>query len=221
LPLKNIFGNPPLGAVIFASDAAGAALEWENGVSKNKTVPGDRGVASVEHSGGLVRWVGTLKWPDHLLRGQKSRSGAYFGSKSATLEVVGLLLPFLTRPHSLRGRHVVLQVDNIAAVYVWRKKYTVRDPETSLLIRCLHVLEACLECKIYVEHLRRLSNHVATVVDSLSREETTSPKLLDELANIPWDRPKGHLLPWLENPVLDWDLPLKLVEDVRNLLDDD
>ena len=58
------------------------------------------------------------------------------------------------------------------------------------------------------------------MVDSLSREETTSPKLLDELANIPWDQPKGHLLPWLENPVLDWDLPLKLVEDVRNLLDD-
>jgi hypothetical protein len=105
-------------------------------------------------------------------------------------------------------------------VYTWQKKYTVLDPKTSLLIRSLHVLEAFLECKVYVEHLRRLSNHVATVVDGLSRNATTTPELLSELAGTPWVKPKGHLLTWLENPLLDWDLPLKLVEDVKTLIEE-
>ncbi len=80
-------------------------------------------------------------------------------------------------------------------------------------------MEAFLESKIYEEHLRRLSNHVATVVDSLSRNATTTPELLSELAGVPWVEPKGRLLTWLENPLLDWDLPLKLVEDVKTLIE--
>jgi hypothetical protein len=148
LPLKEIFGNPPLGKVCFASDAAGAALAWIDGISKNITVEGERGVASVEHKGEKIMAVSMLKWPKGLLVGKQSRSGAYFGSKSATLEMVGLFLPFLTQPQNLTGKHVVLQVDNSAVVYAWQKKHTVQDPETSLLVRSLHVLEAFLECKI-------------------------------------------------------------------------
>ncbi len=95
---------------------------------------------------------------------------------------------------------------------------TTKDPETSLLIRVLHVLEAFLECKIYVEHLRRVSNHVARVVDGLSRESSITPELRKELAQVPWITPKGHIVTWLENPLVDWDLPLKIMEDVKALL---
>ncbi len=222
LPLREIFGNPPLGKVCFASDAAGAALAWIDGISKNITVEGERGVASVEHKGEKIMAVSTLKWPKGLLVGMKSRSGAYFGSKSATLEMVGPFLPFLTQPQNLAGKHVVLQVDNTAVIYAWqKKKYTVQDPETSLLVRALHVLEAFLECKIYVAHLKRLSNHVANVVDSMSRTSTTTPELLNELAQTPWITPRGALMAWLQNPVLDWDLPLKIVDDVKTLLKQD
>ncbi len=43
------------------------------------------------------------------------------------------------------------------------------DPETSLLIRCLHVIEAFLEYKIYVRHLRRMSNRWLFSANSLQR----------------------------------------------------
>jgi hypothetical protein len=70
------------------------------------------------------------------------------GSKSATLEAVGLLLPFLGFPADLARRHVLLEVDNLSVVYAWEKRYSKTDPETSLLIWCLHVLEGYLCCKI-------------------------------------------------------------------------
>jgi hypothetical protein len=183
-----------LETVNFVSDAAGVALEWERGISKNVTVDGDRGVASVGHRGGKILSVCVVKWPPRLLRSQKSSLGAFFGSKSATLETVGLLLPFLTQPKLLQERHVRLEVDNMAVVFAWKKKYTVRDPETSLLIRVLHVIESFLSCKIYVSHLRRMSNRIAVIADSLSRKATTTPELLAELSQTPHHQVGGGLL---------------------------
>jgi hypothetical protein len=113
---------------------------------------------------------------------------------------------------------VVLQVDNTAVVRAWSKKYTVSDPETSLLMRTLNILEALLECKIYVIHLRRISNRIATLADALSRTSTTTAEVLNELRDLPWDSPKGAAVRWLENPLLDWDLPVKIMDDVKTLL---
>jgi len=164
IPLGDIFGEPPLNVVQFTSDAAGAAFEWKDGKSRNITEAGDRGVASIRHYDGRPTSVAILRWPEGLLTKAKNRKGVFFGSKSGTLEMVGLLLPFLTQPGILRGQHVVLEVDNLEVVYGWQKKYCREDAETSLLLRCLHVIESFIECKIYVTHVKRCSTHVANLV---------------------------------------------------------
>jgi hypothetical protein len=46
-----------------------------------------------------------------------------------------------------------------------KKRYTIEDPETSLLIGMLHVLEAFLECKIYVTYLRHMFNPMTELAD--------------------------------------------------------
>ncbi len=211
LPLRETFENPPIDVITFVSDAAGASLEWKAGICKNTSIAGDRGVAAIGYKGDQVNWIGTITWPTHLLIGQKSREGKYFGTKSTTLETVGLLLPFLARPKEMMGHHILLQVDNTAVVHAWRKKYLSSDPETSLLIRCLHVIEAFLECKIYVRHLRRMSNPIASLADALSRKATTTQTVLAQLRDVQWDHPRGPLLDWLNEPLLDWELPRKIV----------
>jgi hypothetical protein len=123
LPLGEPMESPPLFPFTFVSDAAGAALEWVGNVCKNHSVPNDRGVASVGFEGKWVYTVGIVRCPFPLLTRDKSRGGIYMGVKSGTLEMVGLLLPFLTVPQLLRGRHVVLGVDNTSVVYAWPKRY--------------------------------------------------------------------------------------------------
>ncbi len=182
----------------FVSDAAGASLEWIGGISKNVTVTGDPGVAAVGHEGDRINWIGEIRWPKHLLIGQKSCEGKYFGSKNATLETVGLLLPFVARPKELSDCHILLQVDNSAVVYAWKKKYSPNDPETSLFIRCLHIVEAFLECKIYVKHLKRMSTWTASTADTLSRCSTTTRSILESLDGIPWGNPNGPLITSLD-----------------------
>ena len=132
---------------------------------------------------------------------------------------MGLLLPFLSNPRDLTGLHIVLEVDNLEVVHGWSKRYCKEDGETSLLLRCLHVLEAKLKCKIYVTHVKRCSTYIAELADRLSREATTRPEDRKAMAGIEREVKSPHLRTWLEWPVMNWNLPLKLCEDVQNLLE--
>ena len=146
----------------------------------------------------------------------KDINGTPMGFKSTMLETVGLLIPFLTRPDLVQGRHVLLQVDNLAVVFAWDKKYCRNDAETSLLIRVLHTVEALLQCKIYCEHLPRNSNSAAVLADHLTRETTTKKPELAAIKHIEWNPLKGALAKWLENPVLNWNLPQDICTELRS-----
>jgi hypothetical protein len=63
-----------------------------------------------------------------------------------------------------------------------------------------------------------MSNSVAVAADSLSRKSMTPQDLLTDgkIKVIP--PPRGALIQWLSDPFLDWDLPLKLVEDIKRKL---
>jgi hypothetical protein len=217
-PIRDIFGAPPLFPLTILSDAAGAALEWVGGKSINKTIKNDRGVASVCHCNNVPQKTALLSWPPHLLNGAKNRNGAYFGTKSGTLEAIGLILPFISYPKYLIGKHIVLQVDNTSLIYGWEKRYCKNDPETSLLLRVLHVIEIYLSCKIYVTHVKRCSNTMAELADALSRKSTTTRETLALLENSEMFFPSGSLYAWLCHPVLDWTLPEKIIDDIKNLL---
>ena len=218
LPLGENRENPPMGVVVYTSDAAGASLVWENGQSINTSVEGERGVASVRFKNNRLYRAIVLKWPGKLITGWKSRKGKHFGTKSSTLEAVGLLLPFCTEPWVMTNRHVVLEVDNIAVVYGWERKHNKNDPETSVLLRCLHVLEAKLSCRIHVRYVRRCSTKAAETADKLTRDETTDKDLQKELSRVGRQVPAGALMRWLEEPLVDWVLPEKICKDVDKLL---
>ena len=118
----------------------------------------------------------------------------------------------------MRNKYVILYVDNISLIYAWEKKYCKNDEETSILIRCLHVLEAFLETKIFVEHVKRMSNDMAVLADHLSRESSTTGTDLARISDLPWLSPGGALLSWISDPSLDWNLPVKIVNDVGKML---
>jgi hypothetical protein len=206
LPIPEPWCGPPVTAKTFVSDAAGSG---SGSAGSARIMPGDRGVASIGFDKKIF-FCGGTKWPLSLLTRAKDEKGVLMGSKSTMLEGVGLLIPFLTVPWSVKNTYVRLFVDNINLIYGWEKRYVKNDQHASLLIRCLHVLEAQLECRIYVEHVRRMSTDMATLADHLSRSETTTEKDLVAIRHVPWNTLEGPLVEWLADPVLDWQLPNKL-----------
>ena len=130
LPIPDPPCGPPVTALTFISDAAGAALARADGICVNSSKEGDRGVASIGHECGRIFFAGGMKWPLNLLTEEKDSEGKFFGSKSAALECIGLLIPLMCVPWLVANRYVHLMVDNSSLTYVWEKKYMKNDEET-------------------------------------------------------------------------------------------
>jgi len=137
------------------------------------------------------------------------------GSRTVTLEMIGLLLPFLIVPEMVRGKHVVLKVDNTGCFFAWQNKTVARERKAAILTRALILMSAYLECYIHVEHLPRVDSWDAILCDRLSREKTTSlsdKKLLDYYGNL---QAPPVLLDWLSNPTEKWVLARDMLAHVK------
>ena len=162
---------------------------------------------------GVIIFASQFFWPCGM-KSSYDKQGKFFGNKTATLEMIGLVIPFLCCPELLAGKHVVFQVDNISCYFGWKNKVVAGDKTASILIRALVILSSYLCCYVHVSHLPRLSSWEACICDNLSREKSTrtqDKKLVDSF---------GHLCPkiflnWLDNPNEDWELVDRLLSFVE------
>jgi len=199
--------HPPLCRMEFTSDAAGFSADFE---CKSKIGVGCIGL----DESGCISFATQVFWPKAFKKALDSK-GKSFGNKTTTLEMIGLILPFLLCPNLVKGKHIVLRVDNIGCYYGWNSKAITGDETASIFVRSLLVLSAYLCCYVHVEHLPRMSSWEARVCDNLSRESTTSisdKKLVDSFGY----KCPTILLEWLEKPKEDWDLVIKLLNLVEN-----
>ena len=216
LPIAIRPGLPGLEALNFYSDAAGASFSVHKGVRVNTSSPGDRGVACVGASENRVWWWSTITWPENLIRNATDGQGHSFGSKTTTLEAIGVLMPFIAIPDILKSREAVFEVDNMAVVFGWENGGVKFDTTASIILRCVHLLSAFLGMWVFLTHVPRRSNKMADLVDRLSRKSTTGDKEVQLLTGARKSSIRGVLLTWLEDPVEDWDLPMKLLEELKN-----
>ena len=160
-------GPPPRATIVFTSDAAGSS---NNTLSKP-------GFASIGLDiDGCITFARQIFWSNDVLDSKTDSKGAKFGSKSTTLECLGLLLPFLSIPKNLLNQHIVLNVDNIACVFAWESGHASNDICASIRIRALHLICARIGSTVYVNHLPRLSSWEASIADRMSRSSTTTKK---------------------------------------------
>ena len=135
-----------------------------------------------------------------------------YPSNSAVLECIGLLAPFVTSPKDLQGKNILLEVDNITCCFGWQKRNSKTNESLAILIQTLHIFEAALPCRIFIEHVKRRSTNLSKLVDNLSRSKTTYTKDLNLISNAKKGTMNGPLVEWIANPSIDWKLPLKIVQ---------
>ena len=177
-----------------------------------------RGVASVAFTEEGHLWFSCrLFWLDSFLTKSKDSKGSLYGSKSTTLETVGLLLPFFSIPEAIRGRDLVMQVDNLAVYYGWDSKQVKEDTAASILIRALYLISVSLECRIHVRHLPRLSSEAGELADHLSREYSTTRSEERWASSVERQPHCPALEAWLTDPVEDWSLVDRILADVASI----
>jgi hypothetical protein len=213
MPIPTPPHKPPISALVFTSDAAGLNLKSEIPSDTDRASYSKLGVASVgsDRDQKQICFASRLWWPATFIYEKCDSRNHRFATKSSTLEAIGLLLPFISTPNLLRGKSVILLVDNMSLVWGWKKGHVKHDYEASIMLRALNLLSIMLSCQTYVEHLPRMSSPTAILTDHLSRESSTSvedQKLLDHH----YTKTSSQVLTrWLENPKVDWTFPTSLM----------
>jgi hypothetical protein len=86
------------------------------------------------------------------------------------------------------------------------------------MLRSLSIIEAFLGSIFHVEHIPRNSTWESDTCDKLSRERTTGfleSQLLKKDAHL---KPPFALLDWFKEPRNDWNLTMKLLNHVTELV---
>jgi hypothetical protein len=218
LPLAARPSGPALNHLRFTSAAAGAQTAQQGGMTV--TVPSSlaRGAASVglDDDENLI-FVSRITWPLAFLNEEKDGKGSMIGSKTTTLEMIGIMLPFLSCPAALTGRHVILEVDCISVLFGWDKRQSNGDVTASILLRALHLISSFLACHVHLEHLPRRTSRASILADDLSREDTTSGPLLARVRAMESPHQCHSLTNWFRDPVEDWELANRILQDVEDM----
>jgi hypothetical protein len=221
IPIPSQPAHPPLSALTCYSDAAGCKFTMVGGKRICNNIENDRGVACLmlDKKAEVTDWA-KIVWPKSFLEEATDSKGAYYGSKTTTLEAIGLLIPFLTTPQALKGRHVIFKVDNLAVVFGWENKLVKNDITATIIIRAIHLMAAYLGAWVHVQHIPRCTDRYrySTLADHLSRDSSTTETDLLHLNNATANEVKGSVLDWLRKPSEDWSLPNTLLAELKNKL---
>ena len=209
LPICQMYYDPPLACKTFSSDAAGGTFMPEKGVSLGC------GNVGFDHMG-LIIFAYQLFWPPGVLSFAFDKKGSCLGNKSTTLEMLGMLVPFIVIPEQLANQHIIVKVDNIACYFGWINRHVSGDVMASILIRTLHLVCAYLGCQVHVEHLPRKSTWDANLVDRLSRSRSTTRQDRLLLASFRFPEVPVVLRDWMCDPVEDWELANRILDFVKN-----
>jgi len=204
LPIPEWMEAPPLQYVCVTTDAAG----WQRGAGEWLEV--GMGCIGLDEEG-VVCLANQEWWEMEAVECYMDTKGKRLGSKTTTLEFVGIQVPFLLYPDILQNKTVVIQVDNIGCCYAWENGYSKEDITAAVLVRCLLLLSAKMSCQVYIVHHRRESSWESKMADRLSRAKTTGSHESSLLESF-----EKRYLPvcfreWMRKPTEDWNLPVKLV----------
>jgi len=210
LPIGHMYTEPPRVCREFVSDAAGLAMEADP-----RTRPGCGNVGFCE--GGTIIFANQFLWPERFIMTAMDEKGVRFGDKTTTLEVIGMIMPFLLVPEKLANQHVRIMVDCFGTVFGMINRHAKGDRAASVFIRAIYLIAAYLNCTVHVQHLPRVSDWGALVTDRLSRMSTTTRQdrmLVNSFHNRPLP---VSLSEWFDNPVCNFSLSVQLLEHVKSI----
>ena len=208
-PIAVKYTNIPLGCKSFTSDAAGCP---ENSCDKKKLGCGNVGF----HYDGTIMFAFQLFWTREVLELHRDKKESRMGNKTTTLEFLGVILPFILIPEMLVNQNIEVKVDNTGCYFGWLNKQVTGDAMASILVRSLHLICSYLGSRVHITHLPRDSSWDSKLVDRLSREKTTTNQDEKLLKSFETRKIPDVLEDWMAQPTEDWNLPVALLNVVKN-----
>ena len=159
------------------------------------------------------QWI-YYPWPRWLQAGLPGPEGRPLNSQMLTLELCGPLAALASGASVLSNRAVKIRVDNMSAVYTWRKGYSSKDKLASTLVKAIFDLATRINCKPFICKVARCSTKGSVAADLLSKGDIKAFYKL--FPGSPMDplRIPTTLLQWLQAPRVDYELGVRIAEEL-------
>jgi hypothetical protein len=102
----------------------------------------------------------------------------------------------------------------MACYYGWDSQYVKNGVTASIIVKCIALLAAYLNCYAHFYHTPRLSNWESTLAERLSRRRNTLPNDRALVRSFEKLCLPASLNSWLLEPSEDWSLPVNIVKDL-------
>jgi hypothetical protein len=172
-----------------------------------------RGVGAVSQD-----WWVYVPWPRKINCGVKAEDGKKLSRKLSALELVGSLLRVSAGHVFCRGCTVRVWVDNIGAVKIWEKGYSLSCGICTTIVKAIGTVAAGIGCRFAIEKITRCSTPGAEMADVLLKADFDRFRRTGLASG--WPLTVGpatvprQLLGWLADPKVDEDLGRRLLCEI-------
>ena len=166
--------------------------------------------------GGVLgeHWWVYLPWGRSINSGELYRDGGRLDSKMSAWELLAVLVLVAAGAELVRGKSLVVAVDNQGSVSIFRKGWCTSCMLCTTIALALSEVAASLDCKLEVVKVRRCSTREAEAADAISKADWRRFKRLMPLSN-----PGSAMVPvtlskWVEAPVEDRTLGERILKEL-------
>ena len=139
----------------------------------------------------------------------------------SALELVGPLMVLTAGVELVRGKALVIPVDNQGSVSIYRKGWCSSCSLATTLALAISEVAASIDCRLEVVKIRRCSNAEALAADAVSKADWTLFRQLMPGATPGPAKIPTALVSWVNSPVADRNLGQKILREmglVRTIL---
>ena len=166
-------------------------------------------------------WWAYLPWGDRINQGSLHSDSKRLDSKMSAWELVGPLLVLSAGVELVKGKSLVIPVDNQGSVSIFKKGWCTGCSLATTLALAISEVAASIDCKLEIVKIRRCSNVPASAADAISKAEWTRFRRLMPGASVAPAKVPLALVSWVQDPVADRDLGQKILAQmglVRTIL---
>jgi hypothetical protein len=185
----------------------------------------DSAGGSTQHIGGGMGaliypdWWTYTPWGRAINSGKRYRDGKMLSKKMSAWELVPCLAVLCAGSEVVRGRPLVIYVDNSGSVAIYNKGWCTSCMLCTTLVVAMSQVAAAVNCRLEIRKIRRCSTAGARAADSLSKAAFSNFRRdMPESSEWPAKLPDA-LLRWIENPQEDRLLGQKILREMSETVE--
>ena len=155
-----------------------------------------------------------MPWGPAINRGKVYRDGVRLDCKMSAWELVGPLMVLTAGVEMVKGRSLVIRVDNAGSVSIFKKGWCTSCMLCTTLVLAISEVSASIHCRIEIVKIRRCSDNPSSAADAISKADWRRFRSLMPGADLEPAKLPVTLLKWVQDPVEDRTLGRRILREM-------